>query len=411
MSQDSVFNPIANTHQQRLPLSMLEDAPTEKPAEDQVQAPLASANPPASSGSGAAPGHSNFGGQGAGGTSGPGGTGDRSGAGGLGASPANAGGQPASQAVIIKKAALKVVRPPTAELANPPPRVADADDASPQAATLLPAPGRAQPVTREPGTTATGGDSRTYVVPSKTQSVQPGAMTAHESEKVNVADDATAAPVAPATRKSLGALVAGHESEAGAAVKPATPLPAPVNVAHRTVGSILREARENQRLTVTQVAEMTRIRLDYIKALENDDLEALPTARVYTKSYIKSLCRQYGLDSQPLLHLHDMILGGGSAEADASEPMVEPAATPSAPAAPKAEGPRRLPRMLAVALGSVLVIAAALVTTGIIRARMQAPAEVAASLAPIDMQDNDLEALRQPAMLPLSELPLPTHNP
>ena len=42
-----------------------------------------------------------------------------------------------------------------------------------------------------------------------------------------------------------------------------------------TIGQKLKEAREDQRLTIEQVFESTRIRMQYLQALEEDDLSAM----------------------------------------------------------------------------------------------------------------------------------------
>ena len=69
----------------------------------------------------------------------------------------------------------------------------------------------------------------------------------------------------------------------------------------KSVGHKLRESRERLHLSVSEVAEATRIRSDYIIALEQHTINETPLAAVYVKSYIKSLCRHYDIRADALL--------------------------------------------------------------------------------------------------------------
>ena len=66
------------------------------------------------------------------------------------------------------------------------------------------------------------------------------------------------------------------------------------------VGSSLRQARERQGLALVAVERATRLRVRYLRALEEDRLDLLPPgsyARVFLRDYATFL----GLDPQPLL--------------------------------------------------------------------------------------------------------------
>jgi transcriptional regulator with XRE-family HTH domain len=69
----------------------------------------------------------------------------------------------------------------------------------------------------------------------------------------------------------------------------------------KSIGRKLREARERLHLSVSEVAEATRIRNDYIIALEQHTINEMPLAPVYVKSYIKSLCRHYDIRADAML--------------------------------------------------------------------------------------------------------------
>lgn len=70
----------------------------------------------------------------------------------------------------------------------------------------------------------------------------------------------------------------------------------------KTIGEILRDEREFHRLTVDELAKRTRIRPEYLTALENNQFEKLPAA-AFVKGYIKTYGTLFGFDHQPLLGL------------------------------------------------------------------------------------------------------------
>lgn len=70
----------------------------------------------------------------------------------------------------------------------------------------------------------------------------------------------------------------------------------------KTIGEILREERERHRVTLQELAQETRIRLQYLKALELNEFEQLPAA-TFVKGYIKTYARLFGFDHQPLVAL------------------------------------------------------------------------------------------------------------
>lgn len=70
----------------------------------------------------------------------------------------------------------------------------------------------------------------------------------------------------------------------------------------KTVGEILRSHRQQQHLDLEKFAKMTRIRVENLEALENDQFEKLPSA-VFVKGYIKTYASLFGFDYQPVLAL------------------------------------------------------------------------------------------------------------
>ena len=68
------------------------------------------------------------------------------------------------------------------------------------------------------------------------------------------------------------------------------------------LGERLRQAREEQGLSLADVEERTRIRTDLLDALENDDYARLPEI-VYVRGFVRGYAAALGLDPAPLLAL------------------------------------------------------------------------------------------------------------
>jgi cytoskeletal protein RodZ len=76
-----------------------------------------------------------------------------------------------------------------------------------------------------------------------------------------------------------------------------------------TIGGTLAKARREAGLTVTQVADRTRIRETVINAIERDDY-TLCGGNFYTRGHIRSIARVSGLDPEPLIGEYDEAHGG-----------------------------------------------------------------------------------------------------
>ncbi len=62
-----------------------------------------------------------------------------------------------------------------------------------------------------------------------------------------------------------------------------------------SLGDLLRESREEKELSLEEVSEITKIKIEYLKALEENRLEDLPTGP-YKKTFLKKYCSPLGLD-------------------------------------------------------------------------------------------------------------------
>ncbi len=70
----------------------------------------------------------------------------------------------------------------------------------------------------------------------------------------------------------------------------------------KTIGEILRTERQNHHLSLDQLAQKTRIRQEYLIALEENRFSDLPSA-TFVKGYIKTYSKIFGFDHEPLLAL------------------------------------------------------------------------------------------------------------
>lgn len=67
-----------------------------------------------------------------------------------------------------------------------------------------------------------------------------------------------------------------------------------------TLGEKLRQAREARGLSISEVAEQTRISAHHLQSIENDDYRTLPGG-IFNKGFIKSYAKFVGVDDQEAL--------------------------------------------------------------------------------------------------------------
>ena len=86
----------------------------------------------------------------------------------------------------------------------------------------------------------------------------------------------------------------------------------------QTLGEKLRQAREERDISISEVAEQTRISPLYIEAIENDDYSPLPGG-IFNKGFIKSFAKFVGVDEEEALQDYSQQLSQqneGQPEAD-----------------------------------------------------------------------------------------------
>ncbi|AGA69628.1 hypothetical protein Desdi_2187 [Desulfitobacterium dichloroeliminans LMG P-21439] len=115
-------------------------------------------------------------------------------------------------------------------------------------------------------------------------------------------------------------------------------------------GQILRNARVDKGWSLTQAEEVTKIRIRYLEALEEEEYRILPGS-TYTKGFIRTYAKHLGLNSDEVLALYKA----------SEQPIEEPIAIEKTLSGPKKMPPWVKPALVAltgvVALCVVIVIA------------------------------------------------------
>lgn len=126
------------------------------------------------------------------------------------------------------------------------------------------------------------------------------------------------------------------------------------------IGSDLRRARERRETSLEQVETATRIRVRFLRAIEEEDWDALPGG-VYTRGFIRTYARFLGLDGERLAEDFRREVEGAPAPRGPS-PELAPVAASTATGSP---GGRRsirylrwlaVPAVLGVAIAAILLI-------------------------------------------------------
>jgi cytoskeletal protein RodZ len=136
----------------------------------------------------------------------------------------------------------------------------------------------------------------------------------------------------------------------------------PVNTEGKTVGEILRSAREARKLTVEQVNRETKISVQTVRALEQDDFGAFPS-ETYLKGFVRTYAEFLGLDGN---RLWSMI--GSRSAAQAAGPG--PAWETESGLREERLGP---PRWIRSVVLPVLVVAVIVLVILLVRERRRAP--------------------------------------
>ncbi|GEM_PF-2903273 len=85
-----------------------------------------------------------------------------------------------------------------------------------------------------------------------------------------------------------------------------------------TPGSVLKTERKKQKKSLKGIARALKIRVEYLRAIEEDDYRLLP-AEIYTKAYLRLYANLLGLESDFILDLYKSAAGTAAVE-DTEQP-------------------------------------------------------------------------------------------
>ncbi len=71
----------------------------------------------------------------------------------------------------------------------------------------------------------------------------------------------------------------------------------------KTIGSILKEKRREQKLEIKQISDIIKIRIDYLQALEDGDYYKFPS-EVYLKGFLKNYAKYLGINTEKALAMY-----------------------------------------------------------------------------------------------------------
>lgn len=153
--------------------------------------------------------------------------------------------------------------------------------------------------------------------------VKPVVMVAPAAVKPAPVSAASATPVQVATPKPTPASVQGDRARRSEAAVSGAPAASGGAVAARapgvklSFGRLLAETREQRKLSIADVIITTRVPKEFIEAAETGNLAAMPPP-VYSKSHLRQLCKEYGMDPAPVLAEYSQYAEPKSGEAQNS---------------------------------------------------------------------------------------------
>lgn len=94
----------------------------------------------------------------------------------------------------------------------------------------------------------------------------------------------------------------------------------------KELGDLLKKARQDNQISLSEISERTKIQVHYLEALENGDFDRF-SGEVYLKGGLKNYAEAVGLDPEEVLDLYRNLKGDPAPE----EPLIVPREKPPAP--------------------------------------------------------------------------------
>ena len=86
-----------------------------------------------------------------------------------------------------------------------------------------------------------------------------------------------------------------------------------------TLGEKLRQARESRGISISEVAEQTRISRQYLECIENNDYKILPGG-IFNKGFLKSFAKYVGVDEQEALRDYTQLMSDQGTSSEVEDP-------------------------------------------------------------------------------------------
>jgi cytoskeleton protein RodZ len=118
------------------------------------------------------------------------------------------------------------------------------------------------------------------------------------------------------------------------------------------IGEVLKRARSRAKIDIREVEERTKIRIKYLRAMEQDDWDVLPS-HAYAKGFLRTYASLLGLDADALVDEYRRSYEAPSAEG------------PYTFTEPVLEGRRSLGGGRSLRMGPILVVAGIVVVAGL----------------------------------------------
>src|SRR5688500_2607540 len=90
-----------------------------------------------------------------------------------------------------------------------------------------------------------------------------------------------------------------------------------------SLGEKLRQAREERGISISEVAEQTRISSLYLKSIEDDNYKPLPGG-IFNKGFVKAYAKYVGIDEQEALQDYARLVAQAEERFEDSEPRYKP---------------------------------------------------------------------------------------
>jgi hypothetical protein len=126
------------------------------------------------------------------------------------------------------------------------------------------------------------------------------------------------------------------------------------------IGNVFREARNRRKIDLSEVEAATRIRVRYLRAIENEEWSVLPGG-VYTRGFIRTYASFLGLDGERLAEDYRRSVEGGR---PGSVPESPPAGAPAVAGAPRRRSPVPSGSWLAIAVVILVAVIAIIAIPG-----------------------------------------------